>query len=103
MSEGQALDRLIHEKVMGFVMEEIVQLNSMQMKRSRHEEIPKYSTDIADAWKVVEKMNKHRLNNSYQMVMRLYQKSLSLIEVRFDYQHENSEGDSSHLPLVKYR
>lgn len=59
LKAGRELDALIAEKVMGLRSE--LSLASSQQKyeqiRNKIEHCPIYSTDIAAAWEVVEKMN----------------------------------------------
>ena len=62
MKAGRELDALIAEKVMGWKVDRIVEHNNTTGDELLHifgpDKFPHYSTQIADAWLVVEKLGK---------------------------------------------
>lgn len=57
LEAGRKLDALVAEKVMGFsdVHEHIYSSGEKQWVHGDFRSLPRFSTDISDAWKVVEK------------------------------------------------
>jgi hypothetical protein len=64
MKAGRELDALVAEKVMGYKIgwftdygfKKEFERKVIALKGDRYDNIPRYSTNISDAWQVVEKM-----------------------------------------------
>jgi hypothetical protein len=82
MKPGRELDALVAEKVMGFKVIETDECNgedNLWLQGYEDQELPSYSTDVAAAWEVVEKLKlfqvKQTDSDGYTDYVQLWQDS----------------------------